>query len=685
MHKQIFRNIFALLGTILLVLCSGDVYAQATLPGQDEKPEDANPFFDNQGPGREEVPDSLKKKERKPLESYLIPDSLQIRGAFAWNVNLFENKINFIDIDTALYMNQVDYEFLKEDVGDAFLGNLGGATYPLNYMRRARAVDDFSMVNAYKSYFVTPSTADYFNTKRMYTRFNYLSAGQTKYREENFAITHAQNISPSTGFNIDYKSRGTRGIYTWQVARAKSLSASFSHTGKRYSLHAGYIYNAINVKENGGVQNDSDITDTIFEITYNVPVNLEDARNVIKNNTYYVVQSYAIPFSRMTVYDNSIADKTSIYFGHSFEYTRMRRNYTDTKENTVDGFYENWYVNASETSDSTFQSVISNKLFMQFQPWSRNGVVGLINAGIGVDYNHYYQFNIDQYQTGNTDGVNEMSYYVYGSIEGKIKKFLSWDANLQYHPAGYKSQDYSFGANLRLNPRILRHTFSLKAGFTQELSTPDYWSENYFSNHYKWSNSFEKENETRIDASLSCPSLGLEIGANMSAVINKIYYNSSSIAVQSDETVVVSGIYLHKDFQIKGFHFNHRVLLQWSTAQEVVPVPLASAFLSYYYEFNVVKNVLRVQAGFDCRYNTAYYAHGYNPATAQFYNQTSTLVGDYPTVDAFVNAKWKRMRILVKYSHLNESLFDSRNYFSVLHYPQNERILKFGISWSFYD
>ena len=54
-------------------------------------------------------------------------------------------------------------------------------------------------------------------------------------------------------------------------------------------------------------------------------------------------------------------------------------------------------------------------------------------------------------------------------------------------------------------------------------------------------------------------------------------------------------------------------------------------------------------------------------------------------IDAFVSAKWKRMRIFVKMQHVNYDLFGKRTYFSALHYPLNARVLKLGFSWGFYD
>ena len=101
--------------------------------------------------------------------------------------------------------------------------------------------------------------------------------------------------------------------------------------------------------------------------------------------------------------------------------------------------------------------------------------------------------------------------------------------------------------------------------------------------------------------------------------------------------------------------------------------------------FDAVRDVLRLKIGVDGRYNTKYYAFGYNPATGQFYNQRAQQIGGYPMLDVYIAAKWKRMRILLKVAHLSEDFFNTREYFQVLHYPLNKRVFKIGISWGFYD
>lgn len=628
-----------------------------------------------------------RRKFRNPLESYFFDDSTRVRPSFVWHVDMYRNRVEMSKIDTALRHLQLDLPYHRKGVGDAYQGPLGGASVPFSYFDRPN-YQDFGFTDGYHSYYVHPGSANFYNVKKPFTHFQYFTAGQKIKAEENFAITHAQNISPSTGFNVDYKSRGTRGEYNWQKVRDKNLSAAISHTGKKYSVHAGYIYNAVINQENGGITDDRFVTDTVIDLPQTIPTNLNDAENTIKNNTYYVVQSYGIPLRRLSDTDFSIADRSSVFVGHAFEYHRWWRKYTDTKTRSGD-FYDKWYINPTSTYDSIFESRVSNRLFVQLQPWSRNGVIGTIDAGAGVDNHYFYMFDPNYLISGNKDGNKETSYYVYGSIDGKISRYADWGGNILYHPTGYKSGDIQAGADVSMSAFVKGEPITLSGKLSLDRRSPDYWSQRLFSNHYVWSNSFDKENETRLEVKLDIPAIDMEVTAMHSIVDDKIYYDAAAMPVQHNGSVNVTGVYASKGFRIgvrqSAFHFDHRVLFQWSKSEEIIPVPRAAAFVSYYFEFNVVKNVLRCQFGVDGRYNSKYYAQGWNPATARFYNQREREVGDYVKADLFLNAKWKRMRIFLKLEHANEDMFGKRRYFDVPHYPLNRRIFKYGFSWTFYD
>ena len=661
----------------------------------------ANPFgeYDEENGEEDGQTDTTQQEKRikKPLESYFFSDSVRALPNFKWNIDPYANRVEIKGLDTMLRDWHIDYPYLQDGVGDVYLGNLGGATIPQNYFERPQDFD-FQMAEAFSGYLYRMDNVDFYNVKKPFTLFTYLNAGQKRYLEENFRITHAQNISPSTGVNIDYKSRGTRGIYTWQRARVKDLSVAFSHTGKRYSVHAGYIYNSVDARENGGIVGDWAVVDTVFELPSNVPVKLQDAQNKIRNNTFYLVQSFGIPLIGLTEEDFTMGDRPAVYIGHAIEYSRMYRKYTDTHAGTIytderdeSGgetqyeYYENWFIDPEQTLDSTFESRLSNRVFIQLQPWNRNGVIGVIDGGVGLDNHRYYNFSFDEYVTGKRRTVSKTSYYVYGSIDGKIKRYVDWGGDFKLYPSGYRGGDFEIGADIALRAFIRNRPITLSGRFSNVTRSPSYWQENYFSNHYAWFTPLKKENETRFEVALTAPDYALEIGAWHGIASDKIYLDSLCNMSQSTSAVNVTGLYARKDFRIGGLHLDNRVLLQWSTDQKVIPAPKLSVVLSYYYEFNIVKNVLRMQIGLDGRYNSKYYAFGYNPSLAAFYNQREQKIGGYPMIDAFVSAKWKRMRILVKLQHANYDLFGSRTYFSALHYPLNTRVLKFGFSWGFYD
>lgn len=661
-----------------------------------------NPYDNEEGEG-EQLQDSTKKERiRKPLESYYFNDSIRALPNFEWFIDRDYNKLDIHPIDTMLTDWRIDYPFYRKGVGDITVGSLGQASEPINYFDRP---DDFNFTFS-KPYYVYNYTAEnvpFYNVKKPFILMSYRESGQKRYREENFGITVAQNISPTTGVSVNYLSRGTKGKYDWSRTKNHNTSVAFSHTGKRYSVFAAYLNNHIEQRENGGVVGLWAIRDTTFEMPSGVPMKLSDAQaqNTYRNNAIFVKQAIAIPLQRVTEYDFSLADLSTVYIGHTFEYNSWSKIYTDKyatytdirgdrDENgeyipTTHSYYDKWYINPLETRDSICERIITNRLYVQAQPWKRDGALGTLDGGVGLDLHTYSQFAMNDYASGKYGRDKRTSWFVYGSIDGKIKKYVDWRADVKFYPSGYRGGDLSVGGDIAFKAYIKGHALILSGKFRQENRTAPYWQQTLFSNHYVWNNSLDKESETRFEVAFRVPDYGLELGAWQGVYLNKIYYDRNSLVSQYGGSLSMTAIYARKDFNIKGVHLDHRVLVQFSSNQEVAPVPLLSAYLSYYYEFWVKRDVLRVQVGLDGRFNTNYYAPGYNPALSVFYNQRDWNTGNYPYIDAFVAAKWKRMRIFLKYQHLNKGLFGNGEYFSAAGYPLNPGMFKIGISWGFYD
>ena len=59
-------------------------------------------------------------------------------------------------------------------------------------------------------------------------------------------------------------------------------------------------------------------------------------------------------------------------------------------------------------------------------------------------------------------------------------------------------------------------------------------------------------------------------------------------------------------------------------------------------------------------------------------------LGNYPIVNVYANFFLKHARFFVMMSHVNHS-GDGGNAFLVPHYPINQRVFRFGISWNFFN
>lgn len=638
----------------------------------------------NQQNGNMSADSMAPRRERKPLKSFYFEDSLQLEKIFVWNVNPMYNTITRQKVDTLLDGFQRDYVYMKEELGAFSLGNLAGATLPVNYFRRPK-YKQFSFLEAWDSYLMTPERILFYNAKIPYSRFEYELSGQKKLEENLFRFIFSANASPSTSFNFQYKSDGTKGMYSRQKGLDRYLSISADHTGERYAVHGGYIFNYGNIYENGGVRNDRDVTDTVYATADQVLVKLPDAENTYRGHTIWWSQSYAIPMRQQKEDEFTLSKVPTLFIGQGFNYTKFVKQY-GAKNDTA--LYSLFLVDPIETTDSISQSLLDANLFAQFQPYDRNGALGLMSAGIGFENAVYYNFIPKNYRQifGSGGSDSKSSSYIYGGLQGKVGKYASWNADMKYYFMGYRSQDIDIGGALSLSAYIKDQPLTLDLSADFSLSTPDYWAQNYFSNHYAWVNNFSKEKYLKLKAAFKVPSWNMEVGASYEISDGKIYYDSLSMPKQYNSGLSIVGVYLKKNFKAGGFHFNHQVLGQFTSNDAVVPLPSLSAYLSYYFEFNVVKNVLRMQTGIDGRYNTSYYAPGWDPALGKFFNQREKEIGGYPYLDFFVTAKWKRMLILLKLQHFNCNFFPkNREYFQILHHPQNRMMLKFGFSWSFYD
>jgi hypothetical protein len=200
-----------------------------------------------------------------------------------------------------------------------------------------------------------------------------------------------------------------------------------------------------------------------------------------------------------------------------------------------------------------------------------------------------------------------------------------------------------------------------------------------------WNNDFSKISTTKLEASLNIPRWKMDASFSYGLLSNNIYYDTQGIVRQNSSPMSVISATLRKDFKVWKFHFENQAALQFSSNSEVMPLPLLALNLRYYFQFDVVKNVMKMQIGAHALYTTKWYAPGYNPVLGVFHNQTEEKFGGCPYIDAFVNIQWKRASIFVKAVNVNMGWPNKKaDYFTAAGYITSQRAIKFGITWPFY-
>lgn len=647
------------------------------------------------------VRDSIRENTPRVLQTFAIPDSLQYKRIITWPVDQEFHDVKARVPDTTYNHYFYDYAFRREDVNSTWLGVAGSAVQPYNYFRR-RSGDEPEFYSWFSSWSYSAKNLPMYNTKTPYTELAYwgtLLADEEK-ESDNLHIFTTQNILPEWNFSILYDRWGGGGMLNNEETVNKTFSVGTNYMGKRYLMHAGYISNRITRGENGGLVDISEVRDTSIDAR-EMRVTLSKAESEIKKKTFFLNQQYRIPFTFInkwrqkrdsTFVPDSTEEITTAFIGHSSEWTRYGRHYTDQiSTSDVVGrslFGDTFNYNPTASDDSLGLNELDNKLFIRLQPWSADAAVSKLDVGIGDKVQTW----ADSSATGRKFRGNSL--YAYAGANGRLLHNMTWDARGNLYFGGYHAGDFDVRASAayRFYPfrKARKSPVSLSASFRTSLRDPDYYQRNMYSNHYIWNNDFGKISDTRIGGRIDIPWWRLSASVDYGLLANHVWYDTLSIARQHSSAMSVLSATLRKDIVLANFlHLDNSVLFQVSSNEDVLPLPRLALNGKYYIQFVVQRNdagekVLEMQAGANVLYNTPWYAPAWNPALGVFHNQNEVRYENGPIVDLFINAQWKRACIFVKIENAAQRWFDTADYFSAHRFINTQRIIKLGMYWPFY-
>jgi len=682
--------------------------------------------------------DSVRESIPRILETFAVPDSLHFKRIITWKHDKdFHNMVEVRDMaaDTSYRRSFNDYVFYNEDINASWLGISGSPVQLYDWFKRAEE-DNAIFYAPYSIWTYTPETLPQYNTKTPYTELAYygtLFANQEK-EEANIRVLTTQNITPALNFTIDFRRYGGNGMLKREDTANKTFVASTNYLGKKYLMHAGYIYNKVKRSENGGIVDESWIRDTTVDAR-EIDVYLRDAENQLKKNTLFLDQSYRIPLTFLTDLkgkkerklqearrDSIMAsgdstaiaqlmaeeerqlaieaakadtarintDITTAFIGHSTEYSVFSKTYKDKISDPLGKeFYgDRFYINPTSSMDSLRVMRLDNKVFIRLQPWKDDGIISKLDVGIGDKLANYFSFSPTDYLRGGNN-VIQNSMYLYAGANGQYSRYLTWNAKGKYNFLGYEINDFGIEANMAFNAypfrRDRKSPLTVTAHFETSLKEPDYYQQHLFTNHFKWDNDFGKISTTKAEASVSIPRWEMAASFGYALLSNNIYYDTLGFVQQNTSPMSVMTATLKKNFLVWKFHLDHHAMLQLSSDKEVLPLPLLALNFRYYIQFDVVKNVMQMQIGANGTYTTEWYAPAYNPVLGVFHNQDERKYGNCPYIDAFVNIQWKKASIFIKAVNVNMGWPNkSADYFSAAGYIAPQRAIKFGITWPFW-
>ena len=390
-------------------------------------------------------------------------------------------------------------------------------------------------------------------------------------------------------------------------------------------------------------------------------------------------------------------------FIHTIQFDNYRRIYQ--AYNTPSNYYANnynvqEYLSGDSIYDKTRYYSLKNtfalSLLEGFNKWAKAGLKAFITS----DLRHFTLPNA----TG-IDSYNEHNLSIGAQLSKTQGKLLHYDAIAETWLTGSDVGQMKLDVNADLNFKLFGDTLTLSAnGFLYRLN-PTFYYRHFHSRHAWWdNNNLSKIIHSRIQGILNYQKTRTTLRVEIDEIKNYTYFASSYNTVNDNRVnhaIVVkqnNGLIhlltasISQDFTFGPINWENMITYQNSSNKTVLPVPALNIYSNLYLRFKIA-HVLRCDFGADVRYFTKYYAPDYVPILGQYAIQTNTdtngndnriEIGNYPVANVYANFHLKHTRFFIMLSHFNAGT-GRKNYFFTPHYPLNQSILRFGLSWNFFN
>jgi len=642
--------------------------------------------------------DSLRKNLDKKKDTAIFSSKF-IRVT---NERLLKDSTQLFPLDTSLY-NFENYNPLNQPRSPKIsLGNTGLDERSLLYQPSYTIGFDAGL-HSLDAYMLNPQDINYYRARVPYTQLYLVTGGLI---EQIFKVTHTQNINPrlNIGFNLNFI--GSAGFYSSNAGLLQNVSdvnvAGFTwyeSKSKRYNLLANVIYNNLKAPETGSILNDSIYKTGSIDKTAE-QVRLPTTYENWTGSGLYLKQFYYI--GRIDSLKRGAGNITNILPTQRVSYTL---NYNTRKYNFLQNdadahnVFPDYYFASNYARDSLTVTHLQNEFSYSF--YLRSKAVKFVknemklDVGLTQDYYRYTQYVNDTTLNQYGGKVNLPSRVQSASFQDiTLKAKLSYrfsdkialDGDLQQIAQGRDAGDFLYDAKVTLagGDKAGRIIFE---GYSQN-STPPLVYTNWTSDHFIFHDKFNNTKTNSVSFNYINNPLKLDLKAEYFLIGGYLYFAAQPSGIdaapqQVNRDINLIKVSLGKSIAWRRWHFDDFLVYQKTDYQSTLRTPQFYNYCSLYYK-TLLFNVLYSNIGIDIRYNSEYLAPSYAVGLGQFYNGPNITFSSYPIATIFLKATLQHTNLFVMYDYANQGLL-SPGFYTVNRYPQMDHMLKFGVSWAFYN
>jgi hypothetical protein len=301
-------------------------------------------------------------------------------------------------------------------------------------------------------------------------------------------------------------------------------------------------------------------------------------------------------------------------------------------------------------------------------------------------YNNHFSDTLFEYQN---DTIITTYYTVFRVNAKALENNLTLVAEYSRNPyLGYRKDEYEAWTDVRFRHRILTDSAVLAFQYKRYKSMPDFFYRNYYSNHYKWQNTWPIQEGINTNLRWKLKKQQLSLVLQMNSLKNQLWLDTLRNWNLAADYIDVYGAGIEKTQRLGRFFSIRAKVLYQQASDTIIDIPQLATSATLLFQtplyFKNTGGRAHLQIGVDCWYNSKYYLPDFDPALNHFFMQRTMKLGNYPFVDIFASAHIKRMVLFMRFEHITAGT-QGTTYFDAFNYPTRPFNTKFGVSWTFYD